>query len=316
VVRKQVPDLQEYFSFDRSYFFQTHFDDAGWFAIRIYPRRDSGVTTGPRIDDADVLYLKSKELRQQISFGELTSLLGADWLSEDRFTYIGPCKDGSVSWESIKVHAITWLNELVLRKTLERNRDRVLRAVPQPPNFDIAAIFGAMWVLECETVCIQGTAFALSNVGLVTCAHALGADTHAFRFEKPDRKFKTKVLRSHDVIDLAVLEIDTELHYLRAGDPNALKLMDHLLVAGHPNYRLGDSPFVSPGLLIGWRMKSGIRRLMTNAPIVTGTSGGPVLDREGLVVGIAVTGAERFSQAGQTEDHGIIPIDALDLLTR
>jgi S1-C subfamily serine protease len=188
--------------------------------------------------------------------------------------------------------------------------------VPEPPNFDVAAILGAMWVLECDAACIQGTAFALSDVGLVTCAHVLGADTHAFRFDKPEGKFKTKVLRSHDVIDLAVLEIDTELHYLRAGDPNALKQMDHLLVAGHPNYRLGDWPFVSPGLLIGWRTRSAIRRLMTNAPIVRGASGGPVLDRQGLVVGVAVTGAERFSQAGETEDHGIVPIDALGLLTR
>jgi hypothetical protein len=97
VVRKQVPDLQEYFSFDRSYFFQTHFYDAGWFAIRIYPRRDSGITTGPGMDDVDVLYLKSKDLRQQLSFSELASLLGADWLSEDRFTYVGPYNDGSIS---------------------------------------------------------------------------------------------------------------------------------------------------------------------------------------------------------------------------
>jgi S1-C subfamily serine protease len=90
--------------------------------------------------------------------------------------------------------------------------------------------------------------------------------------------------------------------------------MDHLLVAGHPNYRPGDSPLVAPGLVVGFRQMSGIRRILTNAPIVAGGSGGPVLDRSGTVVGIAVTGAERLGVVSGTEDLGIVPIDALDIL--
>jgi V8-like Glu-specific endopeptidase len=62
-------------------------------------------------------------------------------------------------------------------------------------------------------------------------------------------------------------------------------------------------------------MVSGIRRILTNAPIVAGTSGGPVLDKDNRVIGVAVTGAEIMEKAQETEDHGIIPIDALKFLS-
>jgi hypothetical protein len=313
-IRQYFPDLQELFQFDRAYFFQVHFDDA-WFAVRVYPRRDGGVIIGPKMDDADVALLKGRITQDRFSATDLLSLLGTDWLAEDRITYVGPHKEGKVSWTDISTYVLAWLNEIVLPKALERNRARILRAIPEPPTLDISAIAKAIWVLECDTDMIQGTAFALDAIGLVTCAHVLGKNTHAFRFDDPRRKFETKIVRSHDIIDLAVIEIQTAMTGLTKGDPTLLKQLDHLLIAGHPNYRLGDSPFITPGLLIGWRMQSGIRRIVTNAPIVRGVSGGPVLDRSGMVIGVAVTGAERYSSAHDTEDHSVVPIDALNLLT-
>ena len=179
---------------------------------------------------------------------------------------------------------------------------------------DLNRIYGALWVLECEQDCIQGTGFALEGIGLVTCAHVLGSDTRAFRFDSPATKHPVQVLSKHDTVDLAILSLGSSPESLEEGDPKPLKAMEHILVAGHPNYRLGDTPIVVSGLIAGFRMKSGVRRLLTNAPIVAGASGGPVLDGSGKVIGIAVTGAKSFSKAPETEDHGIIPIDALKLL--
>jgi S1-C subfamily serine protease len=85
-------------------------------------------------------------------------------------------------------------------------------------------------------------------------------------------------------------------------------------IAGFANYRLGDSGVIVPGLVIGYRMVSGIRWILTNAPIVAGNSGGPVLDSRSNVIGVAVTGSDRMEEAHETENHGIIPIDAIRYL--
>lgn len=90
--------------------------------------------------------------------------------------------------------------------------------------------------------------------------------------------------------------------------------MDHVAVCGFPNFRLGDSGVLSPGIVVGTRMKSGVQRLLTNAGIVAGMSGGPAIGADNHVIGICVTGSDNFQTARDTEDQSIIPVEALDLL--
>jgi len=78
-----------------------------------------------------------------------------------------------------------------------------------------------------------------------------------------------------------------------------------------PNYRYEDIGVIISGLVVGFRMVSGIQRILTNAPIVAGNSGGPVVGGDNKIVGIAVTGAEMMNLAQEIENHGIVPIDAL-----
>jgi S1-C subfamily serine protease len=158
----------------------------------------------------------------------------------------------------------------------------------------------------------QGTAFHLLGVGLVTCEHVLGDHTYAFRSTDLKNKYPVTIRASNTIIDLAILDVNAPLSEgLTMGSADSLKQMDHLMIAGFPNYRLGDSGVVIPGLVVGFRPASGIRRVLTNASIVAGTSGGPVLGREDSVIGVAVTGADRMEEAQETENHGVIPIEAL-----
>ena len=157
----------------------------------------------------------------------------------------------------------------------------------------------------------------LSGVGLVTCQHVLGPDMYAFRWGDVTKTYKVTVLRQDRDIDLAVLSIDAPLTgELQSGTADAAKQMDAIAVAGHPNYRKGDTFVIHPGMISGFRMVSGIRRLLVNAPIVAGNSGGPVVNRNNQVIGVAVTGSDRMESAHDTENHGVIPIDALQFLKR
>lgn len=54
--------------------------------------------------------------------------------------------------------------------------------------------------------------------------------------------------------------------------------------------------------------------ILTDAPLIAGNSGGPVLDSHNQLIGVVVTGADRLENAQKTEKHGVIPIDALNYL--
>lgn len=70
----------------------------------------------------------------------------------------------------------------------------------------------------------------------------------------------------------------------------------------------------SQGKVIGTRTISGIQHLLVSNPLVTGNSGGPVLNREGKVIGVVVTGADSLRSAPTTEKHGLVPINVLEWL--
>jgi hypothetical protein len=314
-LRHVLPDLADITAIGARIRCNAHFDDAGWFAIRVVFDRRQAISSGPTMEASDVEFVKQKiggVLPNNLD--QVSLLLGCDWVAPDRFTYVGPFEDRRVSWPHLAGFLVSWLTAHVVPNALEINRQRVLRAVPSPPAYNLAAIYEAIWVLECESNSSQGSAFFLEGVGLVTCDHCLGPETMAFRFDDPGRKFAIKVMKRHAIIDLAVLGIETTSGRLAKGNPSSMNAMDHLLVVGHPNYRIGDSPMSVPGLIVGFRTKSGIRRIITNAPIVAGASGGPVLNAFGDVIGIAVTGSDKFATSAETEDQSIIPSDAIDLL--
>ena len=58
--------------------------------------------------------------------------------------------------------------------------------------------------LESEAGMIQGTAFHLSGVGLVTCDHVVRSDTQAFKADDHQVRYPVSVQVSNQVIDLAV----------------------------------------------------------------------------------------------------------------
>lgn len=171
-----------------------------------------------------------------------------------------------------------------------------------------------LWVLENESegALNQGTAFNLSGVGLVTCDHVLRDGMKALRAMEPARQFDIQIVKRNGELDLAVLRSPVdEISALELGDPESVRSGDKIYIAGFPNYRLGDSPQVREGTVSGFRMMSGIRRMLVSAPIVAGNSGGPALDSMGRVIGVAATGTDRIENADKTEDHGVIPISAI-----
>jgi len=171
----------------------------------------------------------------------------------------------------------------------------------------------AVWLLEGSN--FQGTAFFLDGIGLVTCAHAVEDDTVAFRTNLHTRTFPIKVLALDVDIDLAILQIDIQNPVaLRRGNSDKISIGDPISLLGFPNYSvLGQSIQVFTGHITGTKTLFKSNRIMIDAPIIGGNSGGPILNAQNEVIGVAFRGADRLDKRFEKE-FGATPINALDSL--
>ena len=170
-----------------------------------------------------------------------------------------------------------------------------------------------------ETDINQGTAFLLDGVGLITCAHVLGKDISIYHHSTPDKPYKAKIIKEDSDLDIMILTFDdiNRFVHLHKGDSSNLQRGYPISVVGFPNYAPGDTVHVHPGVIAGQKKScAGDKRFNVSAHIYKGNSGGPVLDIENKVVGIAVTGEDRPGTKPPKEEYGVIPIELLDVLLK
>ena len=173
-------------------------------------------------------------------------------------------------------------------------------------------ITDALWVIESEATSTQGTGFFLKGVGFITCAHVVHADSVAFQATSPSTNFPVQLLHSEPTVDLAVCALDVrDPRPLTTSSVQVTKQGDSIILAGFPNYRYGDTPMISPGVVVAFRTVSTIKRMIIGTSIISGNSGGPVLNSDGAVIGVAVTGTDRIGLPEVSNDFGVIPIEAL-----
>ena len=86
--------------------------------------------------------------------------------------------------------------------------------------------------------------------------------------------------------DLALLKVSVYgINPLPLGDSDAIQIGETVYVAGNP---MGFEGTVSNGIISGRRNRNTKERLQMTAPISPGSSGGPVLNSKGEVIGVSV----------------------------
>ena len=166
-----------------------------------------------------------------------------------------------------------------------------------------------IWVLECDESMSQGTAFTLKGVGLITCHHVLGPQTVAFRSDRPDIKYRVRVIRQSRDFDLAILHLDAPRSY--EFEPligREAVVGDVITVAGYPNWSPGSSLWQVQGHIAGRHTYFRQACYRISCAIVTGASGAPVFDGYRRVVGVAARGTSTVEEGEQSVEHGVIPI--------
>lgn len=260
---------------------------------------------------------------ENLNFQNLYVEFGNYFYDIDRFLYIGPSKIeletkelSNERWKLLILILAPWIHYILVPKLYEIEKSKIERLTPKQFNLSISSVTKTLWILECEETSKQGTAFALEGYGLVTCEHVIGTKTKAFRPNDYSKKYDINVINKNKVIDLAIIQIEglENFEKLKISRKKEINQLDSIAVAGFPNYRYGDSGVINTGQISGFRMVSGIRRMLVSMPLIAGNSGSPIFDAESNVIGVAVTGADRMENAHQTEHHGIIPIEALELI--
>jgi RNA-directed DNA polymerase len=202
--------------------------------------------------------------------------------------------------------------DLVYRRLAKRYNNLAGKGFPTYFLNPIEELSSSLWVLECEETIRQGTGFMLKDVGLVTCYHVLGSATHAFQ-PKELTKYPINIIYQDKEKDIAILKINANIkYYLQSGNSNSLSIGSRISIAGYPNYSIGNSMYYNEGTVTAFGKMKG--HIFISTPVVAGNSGGPILDINNKVVGIAVTGSDNFENASETEKHGFIPINNIDFL--
>jgi serine protease Do len=132
-----------------------------------------------------------------------------------------------------------------------------------------------------------GAGFVIDRSGLIaTNLHVIDQTTDAQVIFRDGRSFPITSVRGIDEnADLAIIEVAaSDLRALRLGDSDALGVGDRVYAIGNP---LGFDYSMSDGLVGGLREIQGVRSLQVSAGLAPGSSGGPILNDRGEVIGVA-----------------------------
>jgi S1-C subfamily serine protease len=133
-----------------------------------------------------------------------------------------------------------------------------------------------------------GSGFIVSPDGkIVTCQHVIsGAQSASVRLLNGASFPDVSVLAEDSVRDVAVIKVQgQDLPCVVLGNSDSVEIGSHVVAIGNPK---GYENTISDGLLSGSRtFNDSFREIQISAPISPGSSGGPVFDDSGRVIGIA-----------------------------
>ncbi|MBX2977146.1 MAG: trypsin-like peptidase domain-containing protein [Ignavibacteriaceae bacterium] len=171
---------------------------------------------------------------------------------------------------------------------------------------------------EGECVCNQGTGFYLKDVGIVTCAHVVTDDKNnpldnidVFRYDKITEKFRCTIQKIDSILDLAILQpVDPEsLKDIQPLEQSSetIDSLHTVKMIGYPAYKIGQTPYIVDAKIASIYCQSTINKFEIDSLIREGNSGGPILNSNNKVVGIAAEGAEKSGG-----NNAVLRIDMLE----
>jgi len=159
-----------------------------------------------------------------------------------------------------------------------------------PPGSPLEDMFKEFGTPKERKSSALGSGFIIDDSGIVvTNNHVIqGAEDIIVRVNG-DQEYKAKVLGADPLMDIAVLQLETDEKFtpVSFGDSDSARIGDWVIAIGNP-FGLGGT--VTSGIISARNRSIGLSRyedfIQTDASINSGNSGGPLFDMEGNVIGI------------------------------
>ena len=142
-------------------------------------------------------------------------------------------------------------------------------------------------VVTIRTDISQGTGFIISREGyIVTNYHVMENANAATIISSDGQEHVVSIIGFNDELDLALLKIDGSYERIRLGNSNNVQAGEKVIAIGNP---LGLQFSVSQGIVSAIHREgpNGLEAyIQTDAALNPGNSGGPLINKEGRVIGI------------------------------
>ena len=148
-------------------------------------------------------------------------------------------------------------------------------------------------VFRVSTVSGSGTAFHIGNGEFLTAAHVVAGVTQVRLDNASHSALVARVVGRDGDRDVALLRANvSNVPVLRFGDVGSLRVGATLVAVGYPLWTsLGVDPSMTQGIHSRlWNTADRGTLVQTDTPLNAGNSGGPLMDRCGSVVAIAIFG--------------------------
>ena len=163
-------------------------------------------------------------------------------------------------------------------------------SAPDVPQFAEDALAATVYLEMSDAQVLPisyGSGFFVSQEHILTNYHVIAGAAHGTaKIVGKTRTYLIQGILAIDVEnDLALLQVTIPgVKPLRLGDNDKVRIGDQVYVAGSPK---GLEGTFSDGIISRISRWEGRERLQITAPISPGSSGGPVLNRKGKVIGVA-----------------------------